>query len=187
MAIEHGVGLLVRFRAHDVGDAEPLLIAVVRLDHAQHQHGRPDAQRAAAGEIERAVAFRRVVDDDQEFRRVPGLVAAALLAHRLSRPLPESDCGSASQQLIAHDARETVATSLGVAQRRIVRRTVAVESDRGSSESDQSTLASAAHEADDVLDRFHGVGGDDLRARGAVGEHRIDMGGVGDAGASSRR
>src|SRR5712692_7823274 len=73
----------MRLRAHDVGDAEPLLIAVLGLDHAQHQHGGADAQRAATGEIERAVAFRRVVDDDHEFRRVSGLVAAALLAHRL--------------------------------------------------------------------------------------------------------
>src|SRR5262245_12951921 len=85
--IEHRVGLLVGFRAHDVGDPEPLLIAVMRLDHAQHQHGRADAQRAPAGEIERAIAFRRVVDDDHEFRRVTGLVAAALLAHRYPGPM----------------------------------------------------------------------------------------------------
>ena len=30
VAVEHGVGLLMRFRAHDVGDAEPLLVAVLR-------------------------------------------------------------------------------------------------------------------------------------------------------------
>ena len=36
MAIEHRVRLLVRLGAHDVGDAEPLLVAVVGLDHAQH-------------------------------------------------------------------------------------------------------------------------------------------------------
>src|SRR5262249_44904172 len=58
-----------------------LLVAVMGLDHAQHDHSGPDPQRAAAGEIERAVAFRRVVYDDQEFWRVAGLVAAALLAH----------------------------------------------------------------------------------------------------------
>src|SRR5260221_415346 len=42
------------------------------------------------------------------------------------------------------------------------------------------SLASAAYESDDVLDRFHGVRRDDLRARGAVGEHGIDVDGIGD-------
>src|SRR6266508_653269 len=89
MAVKYGIGLLVRFRTHDVGDAEPLLIAVVRLNHAQHEHGCPDPQRAPAGKIERSVAFRRIVDDDHEFRRVTSLVAAALLDHRLPRPHPD--------------------------------------------------------------------------------------------------
>src|SRR5262245_48205491 len=84
MTIEHGIRLLVRLRAHDVGDAEPLLIAVVGLDHPQHEHGCADAQRASAGEIKRAIAFRRIVDDDHEFRRMTSFVAAPLLAHRLS-------------------------------------------------------------------------------------------------------
>src|SRR5215470_13395182 len=84
MAIEHGIRLLVRLRAHDVGDAEPLLIAVVGLDHTQHEHGCADAQRTPAGEIKRAIAFRRIVNDDHEFRRMTSFVAAPLLAHRLS-------------------------------------------------------------------------------------------------------
>ena len=41
---ELGVGLLVGFRAHDIGNAEPLLIAVLRLDHAQHDHVAADAR-----------------------------------------------------------------------------------------------------------------------------------------------
>src|SRR5258708_38584794 len=73
-----------------------MLIAVVRLDHPQHQHRRADAQRAPAGKIERAIALRRIVDHDHEFRRVTGLVAAALLAHRLPRPPPELSRGSRS-------------------------------------------------------------------------------------------
>src|SRR4029453_2901656 len=84
MTIEHGIRLLVRLRTHDVGDAEPLLIAVVGLDHPQHEHGCADAQRAPAGEIKRAIAFRRIVDDDHEFRRMTSFVAAPLFAHRLS-------------------------------------------------------------------------------------------------------
>ena len=111
VAIEHGVRLLVRLRPHDVADAEPLLVAVVHLDHAQHDHGRADAQRAAAREIDRAVAFRRVVDDDQEFRRVSGLVAAALLAHRLPRLPPDID-RDRRRNAIMYDAwRPTVGPS----------------------------------------------------------------------------
>src|SRR5882724_3992382 len=86
MAVKYGIGLLVRFRTHDVGDAEPLLVAVVRLDHAQHEHGCADAQRAPAGEIKRSVAFRRIIDDNHELGRVPSLVAAALFDHGLPRP-----------------------------------------------------------------------------------------------------
>ena len=44
--VERGVGLLVRLRPHDVGDAEPLLVAVVGLDHAQHDHAGADARGA---------------------------------------------------------------------------------------------------------------------------------------------
>src|SRR5262249_12537585 len=84
MTIEHGIRLLVRLRTHDVGDAEPLLVAVVGLDHTQHEHGCADAQRPPAGEIKRAIAFRRIVDDDHEFRRMTSFVAAPFLAHRLS-------------------------------------------------------------------------------------------------------
>src|SRR5262245_33485284 len=90
MAIEHGIRLLVRLRTHDVGDAEPLLIAVVGFDHAQHEYGCADAQRAPAGEIERPIAFRRIVDDHHEFRRMTSFVAAPFLAHQALSPPPGS-------------------------------------------------------------------------------------------------
>jgi len=86
VTVEHGIRLLVRLRTHDVSDAEPLLVMVAGLDHAQHEHGCADAQCTPAREIERPVAFWRIVDDDHELRRVTCLVAAALLAHRLPRP-----------------------------------------------------------------------------------------------------
>src|SRR5436190_1386143 len=94
VAVEHAVGLLVRLRAHDVGDAEPLLIAVMGLDHAQHDHGRADAQRAPAREIERAVAFRRVVDHNHELRRMAGFIAVPLGAHGLLRPVNHATASS---------------------------------------------------------------------------------------------
>src|SRR5437870_1158786 len=86
VTVEHGIRLLVRLRTHDVSDAEPLLVMVAGLDHAQHEHGCADAQRTPAREIERPVAFWRIVDDDHELRRVTCLVPAALLAHCLPRP-----------------------------------------------------------------------------------------------------
>src|SRR5215471_17574694 len=69
----------MRLRTHDVRDAEPLLIAVAGLDHAQHEHGGADAQRPPARKIERSIAFWRIVDDNHEFWRVSRLVAAALI------------------------------------------------------------------------------------------------------------
>jgi hypothetical protein len=92
VTIEHGIRFFVRLRTHDVRDAQPLLIAVAGLDHAQHEHGGADAQRSPAREIECSVAFRRIVDDDHEFGRMSRLVAAALLAHRLPRPPPDRFC-----------------------------------------------------------------------------------------------
>ena len=54
----NGIRLLVCLGAHDVGDAEPLLVAVVGFDHAQHDHARSGTQCAAAsGEINGAVAL----------------------------------------------------------------------------------------------------------------------------------
>jgi len=35
-ARQHGARLLMRLGPHDVGNPEPLLIAVVGIDHAQH-------------------------------------------------------------------------------------------------------------------------------------------------------
>src|SRR5215471_2110411 len=54
----------------------------VRLDHQQHDHAGVGARGATAGVIDRAVALRRLIDDDEVFRLVSGLVAAALAAHR---------------------------------------------------------------------------------------------------------
>src|SRR5215469_12392063 len=79
----------MRLRTHDVRDAEPLLIAVAGLDHAQHEHGGADAQRSPTRKIECSIAFWRIVDDNHEFRRMSRLVAAALLGHRLPRPPPD--------------------------------------------------------------------------------------------------
>src|SRR5205085_947976 len=47
----------------------------------QHHHARAGARGAPARVIDRAIAFGRLVDDDQELRLVPSLVAAALQAH----------------------------------------------------------------------------------------------------------
>ena len=103
MAVEHRVGLLMRFRAHDVGDAQPLLVAVLGFDDAQHDHAGAGAQRAAAGEVDGAVAFRRIVDDHQELRRVAGLVASALDAHgalNLARRSAVVQAGRRPQQIV---------------------------------------------------------------------------------------
>src|SRR5215212_4266166 len=86
--VELLVRSLIGFRLHDVGDAEPLLMTIMRLDHQQHDDARACARSAAARVIDRAVAFRRLVDHDQELGLVPGLVAAALQAHRMSPEFP---------------------------------------------------------------------------------------------------
>src|SRR5438128_9215881 len=86
----------MRFRAHDVGNPQPLLILVLGLDHAQHHHAAADPHRPAARVIDRAVPFRAVIDDDQTFRLVAGLVASTLRAHagpvlrQTGRMLPHS-------------------------------------------------------------------------------------------------
>src|SRR5262249_58847346 len=67
------------------GDAEPLLMPVVRLDHEQHPDGRAGTRGTAARVIDGAIAFRGFVDHNEEFGLVPRLVAAALKAHRPSR------------------------------------------------------------------------------------------------------
>src|SRR6266446_4699306 len=87
-ARQHGARLLMRLGPHDVGNPEPLLIAVVGIDHAQHDDADADAGGPAAGEIERAVALRRIVDDNEKFRLVAGLVTSPLTAHRSSRGPP---------------------------------------------------------------------------------------------------
>ena len=58
------------FRAHNIGDAEPLLALVKGLHHVQHDHVAADACGAAAGKIY-AIAFLGFVDDDQKLRSWP--------------------------------------------------------------------------------------------------------------------
>src|SRR5262245_29780557 len=82
--VERGIRRLVRFRLHDVGDAEPLLVAVLRLDHPQHDQAGIGAGGTLARPVDGAVAFRRIVDDDEVLPLVSGFVAAALAAHRAS-------------------------------------------------------------------------------------------------------
>src|SRR5689334_13420061 len=45
---KHGARFIMGLLAHNVGHAEPLLITVLCLDHAAHQHLRPNAGAAAA-------------------------------------------------------------------------------------------------------------------------------------------
>src|ERR1051325_11107634 len=79
--VERLVGGFRRFRHHDVGDAEPLLITLARLDDTQRDDLRLGASGAFGGPIDRAVAFLGVVDHDQIFALVAFFVAAALGAH----------------------------------------------------------------------------------------------------------
>ncbi len=79
--VERRIGRFRRLGLHDVGDAQPLLVAVAGVDHAQHDQLRLGAAGALGRPIDRAVAFLGVVDDDQIFALVAGLVAAALAAH----------------------------------------------------------------------------------------------------------
>ena len=69
-----------RLGFHDVGDAQPLLIMLAGVDHAQHDQLRLGAAGALGRPIDRAVALLGLVDDDQIFALVAGLVAAAPLA-----------------------------------------------------------------------------------------------------------
>src|SRR6202012_496723 len=80
-AIERGIGFLVCFGAHDIGDAEPLLVLVLDFDDAQHHHPAADPHRPAAGIVNRAVPFRGVVNDNKAFWLVTGLVASSLGGH----------------------------------------------------------------------------------------------------------
>ena len=86
MTIEHGIRFLVRLRTHDVGDAEPLLIAVVGFDHAQHQHGCTDAQRVIR-EGEKAQEVLNLIEDDED---IANLVLAAATGKEGPGPLVSS-------------------------------------------------------------------------------------------------
>ena len=85
--VERGVCCFLLLCLHDVGDAEPLLIAVARFDNAQHHDLRFGAAGALGRPIDRPVAFLGVVNDDEIFALVAGLVAAALAAHGRDAPV----------------------------------------------------------------------------------------------------
>jgi hypothetical protein len=76
--VEHSVRGLVSLGF--VGEPEPSLVTVVRLDHQQHDQARAGVGRPAARVIDSAIAFRRFVDSDEIFPPVPCLVAVVLAA-----------------------------------------------------------------------------------------------------------
>lgn len=80
-AIERRVCDLFGFGLHDIGDPQPLLVAIAGVDDAEHHHATADANRPAARVVHRAVAFRGVVNDDEAFRLVTLFVTSPLAAH----------------------------------------------------------------------------------------------------------
>src|SRR5437764_8674743 len=88
--VEPLLGLLMRFGAHQVADAEPLLVDLADRNHRQHGELAVGAGGAAAAVINGAVAFRRVVDDDKEFALMAGFVAFA----RSHASIPVPDAGT---------------------------------------------------------------------------------------------
>src|SRR5262249_42167291 len=72
---------------HDVGNAEPLLIAVTWLDNAQHYDLRFGTAGTFGCPINGSVAFLGVVNDHEIFALVAGFVAAALAAHGRDAPV----------------------------------------------------------------------------------------------------
>src|SRR5262249_3040054 len=84
-AVEGCARRLLRFGAHDVGNAQPLLVLVLDLDDPQHHHAATGADGPAARVIHRAIPFGGVVNDDEAFRLVTGLVTASLCGHACSR------------------------------------------------------------------------------------------------------
>src|SRR5258705_10817680 len=162
-ARQHGARLLMRLGPHDVGNPEPLLIAVVGIDHAQHDDADADAGGPAAGEIERAVALRRIVDDNEKFRLVAGLVTSPLTAHRSSR-------GAAAA---AREGALAPAWNGAMARHSCTSRcrAPAIPAKRR----DRAT-GSAPDEADDVLDGAHGLGPDGTRPIGSVDQDAVEMG-----------
>src|SRR5262245_27880495 len=85
--VECGIRRLLRLSLHEIGNAEPLLIAITRLNYAQHNDLRFRAPSALRRPVDGAVAFLCVVDDHQIFPLVAGLVAAALAAHGRDAPV----------------------------------------------------------------------------------------------------
>lgn len=86
------------FRAHDVGDAEPLLVAIFRLDDARRHDTAADTHRPSACVIDGAIPFGAVVDDDQTFRLVALFVTSLrLLMHVPRAHSAKADIGFATR------------------------------------------------------------------------------------------
>ena len=104
--VECGICRLPLFGHHDVGNAEPLLIAIARFDHPQHHDLRFGAAGALCRPVDRAVALLGIVDDHQILSLVAGLVAATLAAHGVDGGMPAAAPtrrGVSALQLAAHE------------------------------------------------------------------------------------
>src|SRR5206468_154551 len=80
-AVERLVRSVLGLGAHQVGNAQPLLVLILDFDDAQHHHPAADTDRPAAGVVHRTVPFRGVVNDDKAFWLVTRLVASSLGGH----------------------------------------------------------------------------------------------------------
>src|SRR5262249_62335853 len=96
-AVERFVGGLMSFRAHDIGNAKPLLVLVLGLDHPQHHHAAADPHRPARGVIDGAIPLRGVVNDDKAFWLVTRFVSVSLTGHACP--------GAANRRMLPHSLR----------------------------------------------------------------------------------
>ena len=81
--VETAFRFFARFLAHEVADPEHLLHVLTADGDGREQHElAARAGSAPRGVIDRAVAFRRLIDDDQEFPQMSGLETFSLRAHR---------------------------------------------------------------------------------------------------------
>ena len=110
-AVERVIGGLLGLGAHDVGDPQPLLVLVLDLDDAQHHHPAADADRPAAGVIDRAVPFRGVVNDNKAFWLVTRLVASSLGGHACPGAAP-------NRRMVPRRSRLRQAASQATSRRR---------------------------------------------------------------------
>jgi len=124
-----------------------------------------DAGGPAAGEIERAVALRRVVDDNEKFRLVAGLGNfAAYGSSVISGGPPPPVRGARARPEWCHGA--------AFVHKPVPR---AVHSGENVGIEPPAQLRT---KADDVLDGAHGLGRDGTRPIGAVHQDAVEMGRV---------